>query len=100
MDVDLSSKIRINAAAKLLSKPIPLANINETLISLFVDRTKIDTSLRRLMKKETIRRELEYKQCMDLNDEDSIKWNKGFPKNHKDVSNYKNLFIPFNDGDA
>lgn len=90
--INLSSTIRDNINAKL-SKEISLDGMHNSLTNLFIDRTKIDTSLRRLMNDDLIRLNLIYSDCMSLNDESKIKFNKSLPMNER-VNKEHDMFIP------
>ena len=74
MMIELSAKIRTNAAG-VLSRKISLQLMHNSLNDLFVDRTAIDTSLRRLMTKENIEKTIVYNDCMAFNDKDTIEFN-------------------------
>lgn len=77
-----------------------LDRMKRTLLELFVDRTKIDTSLARYMNDNAIAESLKYKRCMGLNDEDKISFAQSLPnkKYYDEKYNEKyNMFIPSGD---
>lgn len=75
--IGLSSSIRTNTGARLL-RNISLARMHNSLMDLFVDRTAVDTSLRRLVSEDGIRKVVKYNKCESLNDERTIKFNQSF----------------------
>ena len=74
---------------------VSLDRMHKTLLELFVDRTKIDTSLARFMNKEKIAESLLYSRCMDLNDEKRIEFIKSL--SHERHDEKYNMFIPSGD---
>ena len=72
--IGLSSSIRTNCS-EVLSRKISLVKMHHGLMDLFVDRTKIDTSLRRFMNDESLNKSMQYSRCKSLNDERTIKFN-------------------------
>lgn len=74
---------------------VSLDRMNKTLLDLFVDRTKIDTSLARFMSKEKIAESLLYSRCMDLNDKDKIRFIESL--SHEKHDEKYNMFIPNGD---
>lgn len=88
--IGLSSSIRTNCS-EVLSRKISLVKMHHSLIDLFVDRTKIDTSLRRFMDDESLNKSMQYSRCHSLND-DSYSWDFDGIDPIKD-----NLFIPRDD---
>ena len=78
--ISLASEIRINVSERLSR------NVHDKLLELFVDRTSIDTSFRRLMgKNEDTPR---YDHCLYLNDEKTIKFHQSF-KQDSDIFDEK-----------
>ena len=79
--IDLASRIRTRTSERLLNKTsLSPIKLHKNIIGLFVDRTSIDTTLRRFMKVDDDI--LKYPHCLCLNDEKTIKFHQGFKHNH------------------
>ena len=74
--VGVASQIRTNTGAKLLRK-ISLDRMENSLMDLFVDRTKQDT-VNRLNSEDGIRKVLKYSHCQRLNDARRIEFGNSF----------------------
>lgn len=105
----LSESIRTNTGGNL-SRTISLKRMQDSLIGLFADRTKINTSFGRFFNKDNLKVESPlsiYRDCMNLNDEKTIEWNDkvmnkisgGVLVNELELKPHHNMFIPFDDGD-
>ena len=89
--MDLICEIRKDTGEKLFQE-ISLGKIRNCLNGLFVDRTAIDTSLRRFMNKDALAKVKTYNDCLNLNDERTIAFNKHFGLTD-DVDVNNNMFI-------
>lgn len=72
--IDLTTRIRTRASERLSTRTsISPVKLHRNIMKLFIDRTSIETSFRRLMgkNKDTPR----YKHCLCLNDEKTIEFN-------------------------
>lgn len=79
--IDLASRIRTRTSERLLNKTsLSPIKLHKNIIGLFVDRTSIDTTLRRFMKVDDDI--LKYPHCLCLNDEKTIKFHQGFKHDH------------------
>ena len=67
----LSENIRTSTSSKLL-RNISLESMHNSLVGLFVDRSKIDTTLARYFNEDAIKETLRYSNCLSLNDERTI----------------------------
>lgn len=72
--ISLASEIRTSVGDKL-SRNVSLVKMHNSLSELFVDRTSIDTSLRRLFDEDKMKKSMQYSHCKSLNDERTIKFN-------------------------
>lgn len=104
----LSSSIRTSSSDKLL-RTFSITRMYNSLTGLFTDRTKIDTSLRRFIKvKDNYIEHKKFNDCLHLNDERTIEWDKnmankisgGVLVNKLELNPQNNMFIPFEDGDS
>lgn len=90
--IDLSSSIRTNCS-EVLSRKTSLVKMHYSLIDLFVDRTEIDTTLRRFFNDESMKKSMQYSRCKRLNDD-----NDSYSCDIHDVDSIKDdLFIPRDD---
>ena len=48
--------------------------MHNSLIDLFVDRTKVETTFRRFMNNDSIKKSMQFHKCQSLNDERTIKF--------------------------
>lgn len=71
--IALASEIRTNVGDKL-SRNVSLVNMHNSLSELFVDRTSIDTSLRRYFDDGAMKKSMQFSHCQSLNDERTIKF--------------------------
>ena len=97
--LSLSSSIRTNSSENLL-RVISISRMYSNLIDLFFDRTSIDTSLARFFSEDKVKEVLAYTDCLNLNDEDTIRFNNSqIQASDKPIDESHNFFIPFEDGD-
>lgn len=90
--IDLSSSIRTNCS-EVLSRKISLVKMHNSLIDLFVDRTEVDTTLRRFMDDESLNKSMQYSRCKSSNDDHD-----SYSCDGDDVDSIKyDLFIPRDD---
>ena len=90
--IDLSSSIRTNCS-EVLSRKISLVKRHNSLIDLFVDRTEVDTTLRRFMDDESLNKSMQYSRCKSSNDDHD-----SYSCDGDDVDSIKcDLFIPRDD---
>ena len=95
----LATAIRTNCAERLL-RTISIQRMHYSLMDLFVDRTAIDTSLRRYFSEDAIEQILVYNDCLKLNDENTIDFNNSFSDSGMNpIDENHNMFIPFDSGD-
>lgn len=79
--IDLASKIRTKTGERLLNKTILSSDkLHKNILELFVDRTSIDTTLRRFIKLDD--NILKYSHCLCLNDEKTIQFQQSFKHDH------------------
>ena len=91
--IALASEIRTRTGERLLRK-ISLVKMHYSLIDLFVDRTDIDTSLRRLFDKDGIDKAMQFSNCQYLNDERTINFHQGLKQDGDVFLESKQIWIP------
>ena len=89
--VDLSSSIRTNTGAKLL-KEISLDKMHNSLMGLFVDKTKNETRIN-LFDKDEVKKTLAYNHCKSLNDKRTIEFHQSFKQEYYVFNEKRKIWI-------
>lgn len=93
----INSKIRTKCADEL-QRTISLKSMQNCLMDLFCDRTKIETSLRRFFDEDNIKNTPRWYNCLSMNDERTIKFHQGFKQQNYVFNEDKQIWIdPFVD---
>jgi len=85
--IALASEIRTSVGDKL-SRNVSLVKMHNSLSELFIDRTAIDTSLRRFFSEDGMKKSMQQSNCKSLNDERTIKFHQSI-KQQDDVFDEK-----------